>query len=135
MLSWTSAIGRSQWRTLVAAQLGWMLDAFDVMLYAFALSAVREEFQLTAAHEAVDAKAEAVTGRVVVVADGSKIETGIAGDVAGMKTDIEPAPVISRDDGGRRLGVGPRRQIGGRGGHGTHQKGRNCDSDLFHNIS
>jgi MFS family permease len=33
----------------VAAQLGWMLDAMDVMLYSFALTAVRGEFQLTGA--------------------------------------------------------------------------------------
>ena len=49
MLSWASGITRTQWRTLVAAQLGWTLDAFDVMLYAFALSAVREEFGLSGA--------------------------------------------------------------------------------------
>ena len=35
-------------RALVAATAGWMLDAMDVMLYAFALGAIREEFALTA---------------------------------------------------------------------------------------
>ncbi len=34
-------------RALVAASLGWMLDAFDVMLYALVLSAVREDLHLT----------------------------------------------------------------------------------------
>lgn len=42
-------IPRAAWLALGAAGLGWMLDAFDVMLYAFALSAIREEFQLSAA--------------------------------------------------------------------------------------
>ena len=34
-------------RALVAASLGWMLDAFDVMLYALVLSAVRIDLSLT----------------------------------------------------------------------------------------
>lgn len=37
------------WRTLVAALLGWMLDAFDVMLYSFALLSIQKEFGLTGA--------------------------------------------------------------------------------------
>ena len=36
-------------RALLAAAAGWMLDAMDVMLYAFALSAIRAEFGLDAA--------------------------------------------------------------------------------------
>ena len=36
-------------RALVAALLGWMLDGMDVMLYAFALGAIRREFGLSAA--------------------------------------------------------------------------------------
>ena len=48
-MEWYREIGREQWRTLVAAQLGWMLDAMDVMLYSFALTAVRGEFQLSGA--------------------------------------------------------------------------------------
>ncbi|MBI4428922.1 MAG: MFS transporter [Ignavibacteriales bacterium] len=47
--SWYKAITREQWKTLFAAQLGWMLDAMDVMLYAFALTAIRQEFSLDAA--------------------------------------------------------------------------------------
>src|SRR3990172_2395668 len=49
MPSWASAITRTQWKTLLAAQLGWTLDALDVMLYAFALGAIRTEFGLSAA--------------------------------------------------------------------------------------
>jgi MFS family permease len=48
-MSWRREITREQWRTLVAAQLGWMLDAMDVMLYSFALTAIKAEFQLTGA--------------------------------------------------------------------------------------
>ncbi len=49
MPSWVETITREQWRALAAAMLGWMLDALDVMLYAFALTAIREEFGLSAA--------------------------------------------------------------------------------------
>src|SRR5437868_2839997 len=48
-MEWYREISRTQWRTLVAAQLGWMLDAMDMMLYSFALTAVRGEFQLSGA--------------------------------------------------------------------------------------
>lgn len=47
--SWWSAAGPQQWRALGAATAGWMLDAMDVMLYAFALGTIREEFGLSAA--------------------------------------------------------------------------------------
>ncbi|HLX11190.1 MAG TPA: MFS transporter [Bacteroidota bacterium] len=40
---------REQWKTLFAAQLGWMLDSMDVMFYAFALTAIRTEFNLSGA--------------------------------------------------------------------------------------
>ncbi len=43
------SVSASQWRTLSAAMLGWMLDAMDVMFYAFALTAIRAEFSLSAA--------------------------------------------------------------------------------------
>ena len=39
---------RTAKRALLAASLGWMLDAFDVMLYALVLRAVRAELSLTA---------------------------------------------------------------------------------------
>src|SRR4051812_19739318 len=46
-MSWRRQITRTQWRILVAAQLGWMLDAMDVMLYSFALTAIKREFALS----------------------------------------------------------------------------------------
>src|ERR1039457_1818144 len=48
-MQWHREITRQQWRTLVAAQLGWMLDAMDVMLYSFALTTIRAEFHLSSA--------------------------------------------------------------------------------------
>lgn len=44
---WYSAINARQWKTLVAAMLGWGLDGMDIMLYAFALTAIAREFHLT----------------------------------------------------------------------------------------
>lgn len=43
---WYRDISAVQWRVLLAAQLGWMLDAMDVMLYAFALTTLQEFFQI-----------------------------------------------------------------------------------------
>ena len=60
MTSWAREITRTQWRTLWAAHLGWALDAFDVMLYAFPLGAIREEFHLSAAQAGALASATLV---------------------------------------------------------------------------
>src|ERR1700744_2397721 len=38
---------RDQRRTLLAAGLGWMLDAFDVMLYSIVLATLLREFCMT----------------------------------------------------------------------------------------
>ncbi len=46
---WVRSVAPYQWRTLLAAMLGWLLDAMDVMLYAFALTAIKAEFSLSAA--------------------------------------------------------------------------------------
>lgn len=48
-MAWYHEIHREQWRVLVAAQLGWILDAMDVLFYSFALTSVRGEFHLTSA--------------------------------------------------------------------------------------
>jgi MFS family permease len=42
-------VDRRAWRALFAAQLGWMLDAMDFLLFTFAVVAIRKEFGLTAA--------------------------------------------------------------------------------------
>jgi MFS family permease len=40
------AVDRRAWRALFAAQLGWMLDAMDFLLFSFAVIPIREEFGL-----------------------------------------------------------------------------------------
>src|SRR4029079_15696458 len=43
------AVDRRAWRALFAAQLGWMLDAMDFLLFTFALLPIQKEFGLTSA--------------------------------------------------------------------------------------
>ncbi|HKR63222.1 MAG TPA: MFS transporter [Thermoanaerobaculia bacterium] len=40
-------ISRNAWRALFAAQLGWMLDAMDFLLFTFALLPIQKEFALS----------------------------------------------------------------------------------------
>jgi MFS family permease len=46
---WFHEVDGRAWRALFGAGVGWMLDAMDVMLYAFALSAIRAEFGISQA--------------------------------------------------------------------------------------
>ena len=41
---WYSEITREQWRVLVAAGLGWMMDAMDFVLYLMAITTLEKEF-------------------------------------------------------------------------------------------
>jgi MFS family permease len=43
-LPWYKEITRKQWYALFAGQMGWALDAFDVMLYAFCLTTIMKEW-------------------------------------------------------------------------------------------
>src|SRR5262245_38561562 len=42
---WYRTVTREQWRVLLAAKLGWMLDAMDFMLYTMAVGQLRTYFQ------------------------------------------------------------------------------------------
>ena len=46
---WHRTITREQWRVLVAAKFGWMLDAMDFMLYAMALGHIQAHFGFSSA--------------------------------------------------------------------------------------
>ncbi len=61
---WYRAVTPPQWNTLLAAAFGWMLDAMDVMLYAFALTAIRTEFSLSAASAGALASVTLLTSAV-----------------------------------------------------------------------
>src|SRR5919106_3774022 len=47
MLSWWQAGSPQARKALIAASLGWMLDAFDVMLYALVLAAIIAELAIS----------------------------------------------------------------------------------------
>lgn len=49
MFTWWRDADRTARKALIAASLGWMLDSFDVMLYALVLLAVRNELGIDAA--------------------------------------------------------------------------------------
>src|SRR5213082_1044058 len=42
-------VDRRAWRALFAAQLGWMLDAMDFLLFTYAVLPIAKEFALTKA--------------------------------------------------------------------------------------
>ena len=42
-------VERNAWRALFAAQLGWMLDAMDFLLFIFAIVPIQKEFALSSA--------------------------------------------------------------------------------------
>ncbi len=44
---WWKTINKKQWYALYAAMAGWGLDAFDVLLYVFALTTIMKEWNLT----------------------------------------------------------------------------------------
>src|SRR5207237_683134 len=48
-MSSLAAVDRRAWRALFAAQLGWMLDAMDFLLFTFAIIPIQKEFGLSSA--------------------------------------------------------------------------------------
>ena len=60
-----------KWRALVAAFLGWMLDGMDVMLYAFALTSLQQEFGLAPAALGGVASMTLVTSAIGGIAAGA----------------------------------------------------------------
>lgn len=47
LFGWTSEISTYQWKTFIAAFLGWTLDAMDLLLFAFAVGSLIQVFGLT----------------------------------------------------------------------------------------
>jgi MFS family permease len=74
ILSWRHDITPRQWRTLLAAHLGWLLDGMDIMLYAFALLAIQKEFGLT-------------SGAAGALASVTLVASAIGGAFAGVLAD------------------------------------------------
>ncbi len=47
LLDWYKDINNHQWRTFLAAFLGWALDAMDLLLFAFAVEEIAIIFNLS----------------------------------------------------------------------------------------
>jgi MFS family permease len=69
-LGWLRGAEPSARRALFAAGAGWMLDAMDVMLYSFALTAIKLEFGLTSAQAGGLASATLVFSAIGGIAAG-----------------------------------------------------------------
>lgn len=83
---WHQQVTRVQWHTLFAAQAGWMLDAMDVMLYAFALTSdsFKAEFNFSDA-TAGSAAAGSVASATLFTAAAGGIGFGVLADQIGRK--------------------------------------------------
>ena len=79
LFSWWRAADATAHRALVAASLGWMLDAFDVMLYSMVLASLIGELGLS--------KSEAgMLGSLTLLASaGGGLLFGIVADRAGAR--------------------------------------------------
>jgi MFS family permease len=71
---WYRTVTREQWRVLAAAKFGWMLDAFDFMLYAMALGQIRSYFGFD----------DAIAGFLVTM---TLVMSGVGGLVFGYLAD------------------------------------------------
>lgn len=69
-MSSLSTVPRSAWKALFAAQLGWMLDAMDFLLFTFALRAIQKEFALTSATMGLLTSAALISAAVGGIAFG-----------------------------------------------------------------
>lgn len=67
---WWREVGPREWRALVAAGAGWMLDAMDVTLYIIALGAIGAEFHLSRAESGAVASATLVASALGGIASG-----------------------------------------------------------------
>ncbi|HWQ35946.1 MAG TPA: MFS transporter [Blastocatellia bacterium] len=74
-----AGVTRTQWNTLLAAKAGWMLDAMDVMLYAFALTTLKTEFAFS------DAQAGLVASATLFTAAAGGIGFGVIADQFGRR--------------------------------------------------
>ena len=68
-MAWYHEINREQWKVLLAAQLGWMLDAMDVMLYSMVLVHLMRELGMSKAEGGL---LNSLTGRPL---SGASVET------------------------------------------------------------
>jgi len=74
---WWREVDAPAWRALLAGGAGWALDAMDVMLFTFALGAIKEEFGLS------DARAGALMSATLVASAVGGVVSGALADRIG----------------------------------------------------
>jgi MFS family permease len=74
---WYTTITRDQWRALLAAKLGWMLDAMDFLLYVMAIGQLKSYFGFN------DATAGLLGTMTLLVSAGGGILFGVVADRVG----------------------------------------------------
>lgn len=90
-----------RWVALWAAMLGYLLDAMDVLLYSFALQAIRTEFSLSLG------EAGLVTSATMLASAAGGIAAGVAADRIGRRnTLIYTILLYSLASGGSALATG-----------------------------
>jgi MFS family permease len=88
LFSWWSAGTPEARRALIAAALGWMLDAFDVMLYALLLTAIIDDLGMSRA------VAGAIGSATLVAAAGGGLLFGIVADRYGRTRALMASVLI-----------------------------------------
>ncbi|HEY5611747.1 MAG TPA: MFS transporter, partial [Thermoanaerobaculia bacterium] len=63
-------VPRQAWKVLFAAQIGWMLDAMDFLLFTFALRAIQKEFDLADATMGILTSVALIAGAIGGIAFG-----------------------------------------------------------------
>jgi len=90
LLGWWDAADHRARRAFVAASLGWMLDSFDVMLYALVLTSLLADPVLRLSREA----AGAIGSLTLVAAAGGGILFGVLADRVGRRRALMGAVLI-----------------------------------------
>src|SRR3954451_20086545 len=85
---WYRDITTDQWRVLAAAKVGWMLDAFDFMLYVMAVGQLRTYFGFN------DATAGMLGTATLVMSGFGGLIFGYVGDRAGRTRALMATLII-----------------------------------------
>ena len=108
-------VSRAQWNVLFAAQAGWMLDAMDAMLYAFALTTLQGVFGLRMRVVRLKLGAEAIELTEYLASPGRPIPSDWRSNdrwfqhVAIIVSDMDKAYRLLRQNRVRHASTGPQR--------------------------
>src|SRR6185295_8177102 len=90
LMAWWREADRRARRAFIAASLGWMLDSFDVMLYAIVLASLMEDPVL----RLTQSTAGILGSATLLAAAGGGIVFGVVADRLGRKRALMAAVLI-----------------------------------------